>query len=244
MGIRIAREDDFKGIRNIWEERFTTDKNYLDTLFSHIMPYCRSYVFCENGKILSAISLMPMLFVNSELGERSSGNTYSRKKIKGWYMFGVATLLHAEGRKLAQSIIREATQELETEGFGFIFERPANQSLNRYYLNLGFSISIQKYPFQFNNIKYGEILAAQSGGAALAEISSKVKAAIGENFTKRFIWSNHHILEGLIKLGELRDHILTYKENPPENETYIAVNPLKTRNPEQYKETFFCFPME
>ncbi len=232
--IRIAScKEDFDGIRKIWEERFTTDATYLNTLFTRIMPQCRSYIHQENGEILSVISLMPMVHYTKE---GSTGN--------GWYMFGVATLRKAEGKKLAANLIRKASEDLKTEGFSFIFERPANQSLNKYYLNLGFSISVPKLPYPFNILDWSKKEPDPTENMMEAHLPEAITSGIMRDFESKFIWKKNEILEGLIALGELREHLLGYKPDPDQKETYIAVNPLDSPNPEIYRNTFFCFPME
>lgn len=232
--IRIANcKEDFEGIRKIWEERFTTDATYLDILFSRIMPHCRSYIHQENGEILSVISLMPMIHYTKE---GSTGN--------GWYMFGVATLRKAEGRRLAANLVRKAVGDLETAGFSFIFERPAYQSLNKYYLNLGFSISVPKLPYPFSMLDRCTNRPDPTENILERPLSEAITSWIMRDFERKFIWEKNEILEGLIALGELREHLLGYKFVQDQKETYIAVNPLDSPNPEIYRNTFFCFPME
>lgn len=232
--LRIAScKEDFDGIRKIWEERFTTDAHYLNTLFSRIMPHCRSYIHQENREILSVISLMPMVHYTKK---GSTGN--------GWYMFGVATLRKAEGKKLAANLIRKAEEDLKTEGFSFIFERPANQSLNKYYLNLGFSISVPKHPYPFSMLDCSTNGPVATENIPESPLSEAITSGIMRDFERKFIWKKNEILEGLIALGELREHLLGYKSDPDQKETYIAVNPLDSPNPEIYRNTFFCFPME
>lgn len=232
--IRIAScKEDFDGIRKIWKERFTTDAIYLNTLFSRIIPHCRSYIHQGNGEILSVISLMPMIHYTKE---GSTGN--------GWYMFGVATLRKAEGKRLATNLIKRAEEDSKTEGFSFIFERPASQSLNKYYLNLGFSISIPKFPYPFNILDCHTNKTEQTGNSLETTLSEAITKGINSDFERKFIWAEPEILEGLIALGELREHLMCYTPAPDSKETYIAVNPLNSPNPEIYRNTFFCFPME
>lgn len=235
MKIDIASaEKDFKGIRRIWEERFTTDQTYLNTIFQRIFPFCRSYICIENNEIISAISLLPMRF-------HSPGLTVP---LKGFYLFGVATLEKATGRHLAATLINHASAELTTEGYDFIFERPANQSLNSYYLKLGFSISLKKLPYRFKFT----CNSSSTGNNHRISIEKRASEAILEElqieFPKRFEWENLQILEGLIALGELKEHISNPAITTNEEETYIAVKSLKPFKQETFQNTFFCFPME
>lgn len=232
--IKIAScKEDFEGIRKIWEERFTTDVPYLNTLFSRIMPHCRSYIHSINGEVLSVISLMPMVHYTDK---GSTGN--------GWYMFGVATLKRAEGKNLAANLIKRAEEKLKSEDYSFIFERPANQSLNKYYLNLGFSISIPKLPYPFNMLDCHTNEPDKTENILERSLPEAITSGIMKDFKSKFIWEKPEILQGLIALGELREHLLGYTPTPDQKETYIAVNPLNSPDPEIYRNTFFCFPME
>lgn len=244
MEIKTAStEKDFADIRHIWEERFTTDNIWLNTLFQQILPLCRSYIYILEGKAVSAISLMPMKFV-------SPGTA----PLKGFYLFGVATLQTFEGKRLAAKLILHASGILATEGYDFIFERPANQSLNKYYFNLGFTISLPKVPHRFQFIENAEKAAPFIENNCSPEnthrnpeaktLSEAVLDNIRIEHPTRFEWKDRKLLEGLIHLGELREHIKSYSPTPNKAETYIAVKPLHQMDSQIFKETFFCFPME
>lgn len=234
MGISPASCADLKGIRAIWEERFTTDKEYLEIMFNRIIPFCTSYVYKnEAGKILSAASFMPMEFID----------TSKQKSLEGWYMFGVATLENASGNRHAAKTILYAIDKISTKGYHFIFERPANQDLNSYYLKLGFSKSIKRIPFIF---KTGSITGSsgnKQGTNKTKYTAQCILEQIEEQFKKRFVWKAPDILEGLIELGEVEYHNSTLSSITKED-TYIAINPLNGVTPETFNNTFFCFPME
>lgn len=242
MTIRTASaEKDFLGIRKIWEERFTTDQIYLDTIFEKVFPLCRSYVLSgENDEILSVITLMPMRFFSPEI----SGTATEKDHLKGYYLFGVATLEKATGNHLAASLIEHASRELATEGYDFIFERPANQSLNNYYMKLGFSKSLSKIPYRFQIEEFSGSTENNHRKPLLKTLSEAVLRGIRIDFSKRFEWANPQILEGLLELGELYEHNNNYTPSPSEEETYIAVKVLSEENPSTFTGAFFCFPME
>ena len=222
----IATEKDFEGIKEIWEEHFTTDQEYLSIIFGEIIPRCTNYVYKVGEKVVSILSLMPMKFIDSS----------NNKPLNGWYMFGVATHKEYWGKRLAAETIKTASEELEEKGYKFIFERPANQSLNQYYLNLGFSKQLGYIPYQFKGLEHG----------STRNIESKANQIVGEisnSFTKRFEWENLEILKGLIKLGEVEFNNTIYAKTPPEG-VFIAIKPLGNTQPEIFNNTFFCFPME
>lgn len=230
MAIVIATVPDFKGIRTIWEERFTTESEYLEVMFSRIMPQCTSYIYRkDDGEILSVASFMPMKFIDS----------IQNAVMHGWYMFGVATRKKAEGKRLAAQTISYAIDDISTKNYQFIFERPANQQLNNYYLKLGFSKTLKRASFAFSTGKD----KCSPGNTAEAYPQKPLTECILEqidiNFKRKFIWGNTEILQSLIDLGELESHPTVVSD-----ETYIAINPLNGTLPESFDNAFFCFPME
>lgn len=229
MPISIAIKEDFKGIRDIWEEQFTTECDYLEIMFNQIMPLCTSYIYTEGRDILSVASFMPMKFIDTSRNiERA-----------GWYMFGVATLKRAQGRKLAASIISNALSEFKSKNYCFVFERPANQSLNEYYLKLGFTTSIQRLPHLFSSMNTH---CSTKNNTEIFPPQTILKE-IRRGFPKRFEWENVDLLKGLVSLGEVQYHNNS-SINSTKEKTYIAVNPLNEISPEEFHDTFFCFPME
>ena len=219
-----ATTEDLKGIRAIWEEQFTTDEPYLSIMFNEIMPLCSNYICKENGKIVSALSLMPMTFIDSN----------NSAQLEGWYMFGVATLKEYRGRKLAAQTIEYAVFCKEKEGYSFIFERPAEQSLNEYYSKLGFTKHLQRIPHLFSD---------HPKEGSTRNTTETVLKEIRSNFKKRFEWQNIKILDALIKLGELEYHNATYCKTP-QKEVFISIKANKQIPEAIFNETFFCFPME
>ena len=219
-----AKAEDLNGIRAIWEEQFTTDEPYLSIMFTEIMPLCSNYICKENGKTVSALSLMPMKFVDS-----AGGTT-----LEGWYMFGVATLKEYWGKRLAAQTIEYAASCKEKEGCDFIFERPAQQSLNGYYSKLGFTKHLPRIPHLF-----ATPFTTGSTGNIATSIINEIRAV----FTKRFEWQNSRLLEGLIRLGELEYHNLNHC-NTPLKETFISIRTAKDFPEGTFSKTFFCFPME
>ena len=231
--INIAAPEDIPWIRRVWEKIFTADKQYLDTIFSEVFPYCKSYVYIENNEVLSVASLLPMQFHSPNIG----------KPLKGYYMFGVATLEKAQGRKLAVNLIQHLSSDLALEGYDFIFERPASQGLNKYYLNLGFSIQLPKLPYKFNLNKTGCSSGNNTDSENSTSLAEAVLTKIRDKFSTRFEWEKTASLEGLINLGELEEHNRSYTTMAKE-EVFIAIKPLKALDSSIFKNTFFCFPME
>ena len=235
MGIKLAIDtSDFKGIRKLWEERFTTDQSYLNTVFKEVFPFCRSYVYSLDGKIVSVASLMPMNF------------TYPDAEYipKGFYLFGVATSPQHEGKKLAATLIGHAIRDITIEGYDFIFERPANQGLNNYYLKLGFSKSLPKLPYRF---KLDNLNGSTENNHRHYRVKTTPESILEEiriEFPKRFEWTDKRILEGLINLGEVEYNNEIFQNGWNRDETYIAIKTLSNISPEIFENSFFCFSME
>ena len=224
---------DLTGIRTIWEEQFTTDCAYLDIMFGEIMPQCTSYVCKEETRIISALSLMPMHFIDDTTGTQ----------LNGWYMFGVATLKEYWGKRIAAQTIEYASSIIEKDGYSFIFERPASPTLNEYYSKLGFSKMLEYTPHHFktseNNGSTGNIATESS----IKDLAKTVLEEIRSSHSKRFEWKNLTILQSLIKIGELEFHNTTYCTTPPED-VFISIKTINHTPEEIFNNTFFCFPME
>ncbi len=218
--IRVSTAVDLPAIREIWEDKFPAETEYYNIVFNSIIPHCTNYICTLNSKTVSAISLMPMKFIN----------TKENITLNGWYLFGVATRSGYEGKGLASSLIKRASEDLQTKGYDFIIERPANQALNNFYLKLGFTISIKRQKHLFQE----EII----------DKTAQIFKSIREHFSSYFKWANDTILNGLLELGELERHNHSQTEESFNEETYIALSPLKQLPPALFKEAFFCFPME
>ena len=233
MHFAKADIEDLAGIRSIWEEQFTTESEYLDIMFGEIMPHCTSYVCKEGTRIISALSLMPMHFIDDTTCTR----------LNGWYMFGVATLKEYWGKRIAAKSIEYASSIIEKDGYSFIFERPASQTLNEYYSKLGFSKQLEYIPYHFKaSESYGSTgnIITESG---IKDLAKTVLEEIRNNHCKRFEWKNLSILQSLIKIGELEFHNTTYCKTQAEG-VFISIKTMNAIPDKIFNQTFFCFPME
>ena len=211
--ICVAKPEDFIGIREIWDEQFPADETYQNTVFSKILPLCKNYILREKGKISSIASLMPMHF----------------SKLRGWYMFGVATRKGYEGKKLASTLLKQIITNESSNGYNFIFERPANQGLINFYLKFGFTkfIKKQEHTFETSN---------NNAESILRELRNK--------FNHRFEWGSIELLENLIALGEIERHRELLTPESLKEECFIAVKPLNNTPEYIFNEVCFCFPLE
>lgn len=234
MPIIVANSADFSGIRRIWEEQFTTEPDYLNVMFSQIIPLCTNYICKEGDEILSVASFMPMHFYDTE----------RNLHLDGYYMFGVATLTKAQGRKLAVQTILHASNAIESKGYQFIFERPANQGLNNYYLKLGFTAPITRTHYRFLPHNTIGTLGSNMDTHPYHPSPDSILTQITQNFSKAFIWKDTAVLQGLINLGEVNEHNTSLNSDTLKEEVYIAIKTLNGTKPEIFSNVFFCFPME
>ena len=241
MAIKTASaEKDFLGIRKIWEERFTTDPIYLNTIFEKVFPLCRSYVFSGGeGEILSVISLMPMKFYAPEIS-----GTASDGYLKGYYLFGVATLEKATGNHHAAALIEYASRQLAIEGYDFIFERPANQELINFYLKFGFTKLIKKQRYSLQHIQKLKITPYNTPQRDIETISDQILTEIRDDFKTRLEWVNTTFLKKLIELGEIDRHNELQTSESLQERCFIAVKILNNTPDSIFNNAFFCFPME
>lgn len=216
--INIANSYDLLQIREIWDEIFPAEKEYQDFMFSQIIPLCTSYVLKGDSRdVVSVASLMPMNFINEEMDIH----------LRGWYMFGVATKSGYEGNGYASALISHIISKSQTDGYDFIFERPANQELINFYLKFGFTELIKKQRYSFGHLK-----------------TPKIITEIRERFKTRFEWANPILIDRLIQLGEIERHNELQTEESFEEKCYIAVRNLTKLPSHIFNNTFFCFPME
>jgi GNAT superfamily N-acetyltransferase len=237
---------DYKGIREIWDEQFPADAEYQENVFATILPLCKTYIIHETdssgneGKILSTASLMPMKFIDSCPKPVSTTNI---RKIKGLYMFGVATRNGFEGKGYASRLINHAISELERNNYNFIFERPANQNLIDFYLKFGFTKILKKKECRFNAISGEPSNSGESDNYKINNASECILKVL-RTFPKRFEWESSELLENLIKLGEIERHHELLTPESLQEECYIAVKPLNDTPESAFDDAFFCFPLE
>lgn len=218
--IKIADSaSDFEGIREIWDEQFPADLEYQETVFSKILPLCKTYIIVQNdhsadsGKVLSIASLMPMIFIDPQ------------SNLKGWYMFGVATRGGFMGKGLASTLLKHIIRNESINDYSFIFERPANQHLIDFYLKFGFTKILKKKECRFTG--------------STDSVLDVIKV-----FPKRFEWGSAELLESLVALGEIERHHELLTQESLDEECFIAVNPLNNTPESIFDDVYFCFTLE
>lgn len=129
--IQKAANADIAPIKAIWEECFTTDQHYLSQVFRTLFTLSRVYVYKEKGEVLSSLFLVPVTYVNPQGG-----------RLRGVYLYAVATPEKARGRKLSIKMVEYLSGQLKRQGENFIITRPAENSLVDFYKKQGFDTEI------------------------------------------------------------------------------------------------------
>ncbi len=219
--IRLATKSDIEGIKTIFKERFTTDKEYLNMVFSYLFPKSKCYIYKDNEKICSTLFLIPITY-------NTPSNSYN-----GYYLYGVATLKTETGKGLAKKLLNHIKEISIKENKDFIICRPAEESLFKYYTKLGYYIQLAKVPFKISPII--------SMYLSSPNIASQLLQSEISQYPNHFMWSLD-LLEYMITIGEIESHIKTQNSNIS---NFLLLNPL---NPELNQintiESLFIFPME
>lgn len=220
--IRLASRTDIPKIETIFKERFTSDKDYLNMVFTYLFPLSECYIYQEEDKVSSTLFLIPIKY-------NTPHNTYN-----GYYLYGVATLKEAEGKGLAQKLLQYAAMEATKKDKDFIICRPAEQSLVGYYSKLNYNIHLSKVPFKISGIVNMYLPTPQIAIQFLKGDISK--------YPYHFSWSDE-ILEYMFNIGEIESH---QKTQDLKEECYILLNTLN-KNIESdisLRDSLFLFPME
>lgn len=197
--IHIADKKDIPQIKTIWKECFTTDENYLNSVFDTLFPMVEPYVYKEAEKVLSTLFLIPILF------KAPCGIT-----LKGKYLYGVATTSTARGRKLSIKMVENISSILKAQGDSFIITRPANETLFNFYKAQGFTIELAEIFFQIPQ-QIIHLITDTHTPSSLANITLKNNMEqneasllfnyIAQTYPKRFEW-NIEILNYMAQIGE------------------------------------------
>lgn len=252
--IKLAQEKDIPQIITLWKECFTTDKEYLNHVFTSLFYKSEVYILLEEKVVVSSLFLIPIDYTNSHLDGKDI-------IIHGKYLYGVCTDKNHQNKGysklLTKSVIdsiKVANKEIiknestnkyynSKEIIDFIITRPASPSLFNFYRNQGFSTDVPR-----GTINVNDILEAYSDTAS-EEIANKIYTRIKRSFSNRFIWSKE-ILEymHLIDEFELSPTLETTTIN---NSNYniiieyaLLMNICNNVSNIDYSKAYFQFTME
>lgn len=220
--IRIATTSDINQVKKIYQERFYTDEEYTDKVFTYLFPSSKCYIFTDKSQIISTLFLIPLDY------------HYNNKIHSGYYLYGVATSKIASGRGAAKQLIKFVTTQCKAENKKFLILRPANKNLIEYYNELGFTTYFSKIPY----IIPGKVIENISEPHQAAKILNE---DITLRFPHRFMWPLE-ILENIIQIEDIEYQLTT---STKKEENFLLANILDLTTLEDFSpESFFIFPME
>lgn len=252
--IQKATKADIPQIKAIWEECFTTDQDYLSQVFRTLFPLSGVYVYKEKEEVLSSLFLVPVTYVDSQ-GDR----------LRGVYLYAVATPGKARGRKLSIKMVEYLSGQLKRQGENFIITRPAENSLVDFYKKQGFDTEIPIGKFELSP-EFARIFHQflddpdqKNKVYPLREMAAFLFNDIAGTYPERFEW-NIPVLQFMIETDEFSrfpvkkpnvlqpgESIRSLSENSvPETvmPPFALLKSLTDLPGESYKNAFFNFTME
>lgn len=145
----FANEMDTDAIKHIWQVCFGDDREYIELYLENRFQTENMLVIHEDGKPVSMLSLLPVTVTIG--GERHAAR----------YVYAVATLPEYRGKGYASKLIQYA---FDKYGEPLILQ-PENESLQRYYEQLGFDEVFRQSPCWVYNA-YAEKVTHMSENAA------------------------------------------------------------------------------
>ena len=120
---RLSVPADIPALRRLWQEAFGDPEGYLDLFFSTAYRPERCMVLMEEGRILAAA-----YWLTCRLGESRLA-----------YVYAVAVDKAARGRGLGKGLMTAVEAHLARENWAGVLLVPGEESLRKFYVNLGYS---------------------------------------------------------------------------------------------------------
>ena len=135
--VRLADENDTLSIINIWRECFTNDLTYIHNFLKYCFPHTKTWIALPHNskEPVAILSVLPSYLV------------VDGKKIKGGYIYGVATLPEFRGNSLSSLLMNTAIECCTDLKYHYLVVKPANESLFDLYRRQSFDILINKSVF-------------------------------------------------------------------------------------------------
>ena len=256
--IKLAQENDIPQITTLWEECFTTDKEYLYLVFTSLFYKSEVYTLLEGKVAVSSLFLIPIDYTNSHLDGKEV-------ILHGKYLYGVCTAKKHQNKGYSKLLLKSVIERINRVNnkiihnknttykyhnsknvIDFIITRPASPSLFNFYRNQGFCIDVPR-----GTININDILEASIDNSSV-EIANKIYNRIISNHSNRFIWSKE-LLEYMHSIGEFEhESYPTLKtpntKNVPSNyaieEYALLMNIGKDVSNRDYSKAYFQYTME
>ena len=143
MELRLATQLDKHGLYALWQEAFGDSKETIN-LFFDAADYKNIPVISENGKIVSALYLIPTEIVSGS------------KKFSAYYIYAAATLKSQRKKGLMAKLLEFCSQLAKDRNIDYLFLKPEEEKLFNYYEKQGFKTAFyetEKRLYKCENIK-------------------------------------------------------------------------------------------
>lgn len=144
--IGMADKEDKEAIYQIWRDIFISDRLYLSIIFNDLYPHLTPFVYKCKNEVMSTAFALPV----------------SIGRIKGEYIYGVATKEKARGAGLASALMNHIATHFTTLGESFLIVRPAEEHLFGYYMKQGFTLPLNREERRICLENTGEISLART----------------------------------------------------------------------------------
>ena len=130
---------------DLWSKVFGDELSYIDIFFQKQYSRCETFCFADNGKVVSALYLLPCLL------------DYNGKIYNGRYLYAAATKTEYRGRGIMNSLVNESVEYCKKEKIDFICLLPANEGLYGYYGKCGFHTAMYRCCMNVDNDNNADI---------------------------------------------------------------------------------------
>ena len=124
--IERATREQVPALRMLWESVFGEDPAFLDLFFARVFVPDNTLVWMENGRVVSALYVLPYLIAHGEENLRAS------------YLYALATEPAWRGRKIMSRLIEASFDLCAARGYALSMLVPAKDSLFGFYRGFGF----------------------------------------------------------------------------------------------------------
>ncbi len=130
--IRLAAPSDARQLKDLWQEVFQEDEEYLRAFFQCLFRPENALVQEEDGRIVSALHMVPYDF-------RDGDEVHPML-----YLYAIATLQGYRSRGLGRALTEAAFPIARERGFSGVFLVPAEESLFQWYRKMGFFVELER----------------------------------------------------------------------------------------------------
>lgn len=226
MEFSKANKRDLAGIKEIWLEQFSQDKDYINYIIPALYKLGDFYIIKKESSIVSTLCTLPIKYINRE----------KNINLSGYYIYGVATKKSHEKKGYSSILLQNVEALFKSNNISFTILHPVNEQLAGFYIKRGYTIHINRqyfiFPTYFNQISNSKELCTVA-----------LYNHLNHSCNNYFKW-DISMLEHIIESGEFSLY-LSIQENKDTSLTYILLNPIDQELKSNYlTNALFLFPME